>query len=393
MKSPSSGNGDPRRSIPVWQDYRVLRERNKQLSIFTKLPPVQLVRGVDRARHHLLRLHQSLPPAPGAMVELITAGWLSQAITVAAELRIADALAEKPLAIDELAREVGANPDALSRLLRALIGRGVFRQRRDGRYSLTPLAQTLRWDTSDSMAAFARFVGSPQDRQHWSHFIEAVRTGESVVPKLRGKEGFDYVSSEPELNEIFNQAMTNFSELAVAAVTTAYDFTGYHTIVDVAGGQGRLLAGILAATPSSKGVLFDLPHVVADAEPLLRKHHIADRVAIAEGSFFDAVPDSGDLYVLKNIIHDWPDDKALEILKNVRAATQEGATVLLVESVIPPHDREFSTKWLDLEMLVDNSGRERTAAEYQNILQDAGFQMTRVVPTASPFSLVEAAPS
>jgi len=111
MKSPSSGNGDPRRSIPVWQDYRVLRERNKQLSIFTKLPPVQLVRGVDRARHHLLRLHQSLPPAPGAMVELITAGWLSQAITVAAELRIADALAEKPLAIDELAREVGANPE------------------------------------------------------------------------------------------------------------------------------------------------------------------------------------------------------------------------------------------------------------------------------------------
>src|SRR6185369_6625001 len=111
------------------------------------------------------------------------------------------------------------------------------------------------------------------------------------------------------------------------------------------------------------------------------------------GSFFDAVPDGGDLYVLKNIIHDWPDDKALEILKNVRAATQEGATVLLVESVIPPHDREFSTKWLDLEMLVDNSGRERTAAEYQNIVQDAGFQMTRVVPTASPFSLVEAAPS
>jgi C-methyltransferase len=141
------------------------------------------------------------------------------------------------------------------------------------------------------MAAFARFVGSPQSREHWSHCIEAVRTGE-VVPKLRGKEGFDYVASEPELSD-FNQAMTNFSELAVAAVTTAYDFTGYRTIVDVAGGHGWLLAGILAATPSSKGVLFDLPHVVADAEPLLRKHHIADRVGIAEGSFFDAVPDGG----------------------------------------------------------------------------------------------------
>lgn len=363
------------------------------MSIFTKVPPVPLVRGVDRARHHLLRLHQSLAPAPAVMVELITGAWLSQAITVAAELRIADALAEKPLGIDELAGTVDADPDALSRLLRALIGRGIFRQRRDGRYDLTPLAQTLRSDTPDSMAAFARFVGSPQSREHWSHCIEAVRTGEAVVPKLRGKEGFDYVASEPELSDIFNQAMTNFSELAVAAVTTAYDFTGYHTIVDVAGGQGRLLAGILAATPSSKGVLFDLPHVVADAEPLLRKHHIADRVAIAEGSFFDAVPDGGDLYVLKNIIHDWPDDKALEILKTVRTATHEGARMMLVESVIPPHHREFSTKWLDLEMLVDNTGRERTAAEYQNLLQNAGFQLTRVIPTASPLSLVEAAPS
>ena len=274
-----------------------------------------------------------------------------------------------------------------------MIGRGVFRQRRDGRYGLTPLAKTLRWDAPDSMAAFSRFVGSPQDREHWSHLIEAVRTGEAVVQKLRGKEGFDYVSSEPELNEIFNQAMTNFSELALAAVTTAYDFTGYRTIVDVAGGHGRLLAGILAATPRSKGVLYDLPHVVADAEPLLRKHHIADRVNIVEGSFFDAVPDGGDLYVLKNIIHDWPDDKAFEILKTVRAATHDDARMLLVESVIPPHDRESPTKWLDLEMLVDNAGRERTAAQYQNLLQDAGFQITRVVPTASSFSLVEAAPS
>jgi hypothetical protein len=355
-----------------------------------KAPPVPLVRVIERARHHLLRLHQSLAPAPAAMVELITAAWLSQAITVAAELRVADALADKPLGIDDLAHKVGANADALSRLLRALIGRGIFRQRRDGRYDLTPLAKTLRSDTPDSMAAFARFVGSSQDREHWSHCIEAVRTGESVVPKLRGKEAFDYVASEPELNEVFNQAMTNFTELALAAVTAAYDFTGNRTIVDVAGGHGRLLAGILAATPTANGVLFDQPHVVAGAEPLLRTHDVSDRVKITGGSFFEAVPEGGDLYVLKNIIHDWPDNKALQILKTVRAAAHEGSTALLVESVIPPHDREFPTKWLDLEMLVVNTGRERTTAEYRDLLQDAGFQMTRVVPTASPFSLVEA---
>ncbi|HEX7826905.1 MAG TPA: methyltransferase, partial [Mycobacterium sp.] len=213
------------------------------------------------------------------------------------------------------------------------------------------------------------------------------------VPVLRGMKAFDYMSTQPELNDVFNQAMTNFSEMAVAMVTSVYDFTRYGTIVDVAGGHGRLLAGVLATTPNSRGVLFDQPHVVADAGPLLRKHDVADRVQIVEGSFFVTVPAGGDLYLLKHIIHDWPDDKAVEILKNVRAATGDGARLILVESVIPPHDRDFSTKWLDLEMLVGNAGRERTADEYRKLLKKAGFQMTRIIATASPFSLVEAAPA
>lgn len=324
------------------------------------------------------------------MVELITATWLSQAITVAAELGIADVLAEKPMGIDDLARKVGANPDALARMLRALIGRGIFRQRRNGRYDLTPLAKTLRSDTPDSMAAFARFVGSPEDREHWSHCIDAIRTGESVVPKLRGMAAFDWAASDPELSEVFNQAMTNFTELALSAVLAAYDFTGHRTIVDIAGGHGRLLAGMLSAAPTARGVLFDLPHVVAGAEPLLRKHQVFDRVSIVGGSFFEAVPEGGDLYALKNIIHDWSDEKALQILKTVRAAAAAGSKLLLVESLIPQHDREFATKWLDLEMLVANSGRERTADEYRKLLREAGFEMTRAVPTGSPFSLVEA---
>jgi predicted RNA methylase len=240
------------------------------------------------------------------------------------------------------------------------------------------------------MAALASFIGSPQDREHWSHCLDAIRTGESVIPKLRCMEGFEWFVSEPELIEVFNQAMTNFSELAADVVTAAYDFGEYHTIVDVGGGHGRLLAGILGATPTATGVLFDLPHVVAGAEPVLRKHHVADRVRIAGGSFFEAIPDGGDLYVLKNIIHDWPDDRAQQILKTVRSATRDGATLLLVECVIPPHDRDFLAKWMDLEMLVTNTGRERTGDEYQNLLQQTGFHMIRVVPTASPFSIVQA---
>ena len=227
-------------------------------------------------------------------------------------------------------------------MLRALISRGVFRQRRDGRYELTPLARTLRWDAPDSMAALARLIGSPEDREHWSHCIDAVRTGESVIPTLRGMEGFDWVASQPELGEVFNQAMTNFSELAVDAVTATYDFSrlSHH--------RGCRAAGTAGCWPASSrrpqratGVLFDLPHVVAGAEPLLCKHRVAERVRILEGSFFDAVPEGGDLYVLKNIIHDWPDDKAQQILKTLRAAARTGTTVLLVECVIPPHDRDF----------------------------------------------------
>ena len=316
--------------------------------------------------------------------------WTSQAITASADLGVADALAKGPLSTDELAAAVNAGPDTLGRLLRALASRGIFRQRRDGRYELTPLADTLRSDADVSMAGMARWVGSPQHREHWSHLAEAVRTGRAVIPELRGKAAFDYLADEPELAEIFNQAMTSASELSIAPVIAAYDFSPYATIVDVGGGHGRLLAAILAVTPAARGLLFDLPQVVVGAPTVLREHHARDRVRIVEGSFFERVPDDGDLYLLKHVIHDWPDDDAVHILRNVRAAAGAGKRVLLVELVIPKHDREFLGKWADLEMLIGAAARERTGAEYDQLLNRAGFQMMRVVETASPFSIVEA---
>ena len=175
-----------------------------------------------------------------------------------------------------------------------------------------------------------------------------------------------------------------------ATVVAGYDFSVYPTIVDVGGGHGPLLAAILASAPASRGVLYDLPLVVANAPSLLRKQDVADRVRIAEGSFFDGVPSDGDAYILKNIIHDWPDEKAMQILRNVRAAAGPQATVLLVELVIPSHNRDFPGKWADLEMMLNLGARERTAAEYRDLLSEAGFRMTRVVRTASPLSVVEA---
>jgi O-methyltransferase/methyltransferase family protein len=356
-----------------------------------RIPPAKVVRAIETARHHLGRLHRRMLPAPIVMMEMIVDAWAAQAITAAADLGIADALAKGPRSADELASAVDADADAVSRLLRALIARGVFRQRRDGRYDLTPLADTLRSDAEVSLAGMSRWVGSAQHREHWSHLTEAVRTGRAVVPELRGKPAFDYLADEPELSKIFNEAMTGTSEVAIASVIAAYDFSAYATIVDVGGGHGRLLAAILAATPQARGILFDLPQVVAGAPAEVRQHGVGDRVQTAEGSFFDdAIPVGGDAYVLKNVIHDWPEDDAVRILRNVRTAAGLGRVVLLVELVIPMHHRDFPGKWADLEMLVGASGRERTAAEYDQLLKRAGLHMTRVVATASPFSVVEA---
>jgi hypothetical protein len=360
------------------------------LMVMSKVPPAQLVRAIETARYRVGQLHRRMVPAPAVMMEMITNAWAAQAITAAADLGIADALAKGPLTAQELAAAVDADADTLSRLLRALISRGVFRQRRDGRYDLTPLAATLRSDAEVSVAGFARFVGTPEHREHWSHLTDAIRTGEAVVPKLRGKSAFEYLAEQPELSEIFNRAMTSMSEVAVASVTAAYDFSCYATIVDVGGGHGRLLAAILDATPRARGILYDLPQVVAGAPAVLAEHHVADRVRVIEGSFFDTVPDGGDAYVLKNVIHDWPDDDAVKILGKVRAAAGAGQHVLLVEFVIPLHDREFVGKWSDLEMLIGAAARERSADEYGRLLSHAGFRLTRVVETASPFSVVEA---
>ncbi|WP_057003548.1 methyltransferase [Mycobacterium kyorinense] len=214
--------------------------------------------------------------------------------------------------------------------------------------------------------------------------------GNAVVPALHGTGSFDYFAEHPEHAELFNQTMTSISQLTVAAVVAGYDFGRYPTIVDVGGGHGPLLAAILQAAPASRGVLYDLPGVVDAAPDLLCGPDIEDRVRIVTGSFFDGVPGGGDAYVLKNIVHDWSDEQAVQILRNVRAAAGPRATLLLIELVIPDHDRDFPGKWADLEMLLNLAGRERTAEQYRDLLSQAGFHMTRVVRTASPLSVVEA---
>lgn len=355
-----------------------------------KVPPVGLVRVVERLRHVLDRVHQRSVPPPVAVLEKIFGAWTAQGIAVAAELKVADALADGPLTIDDLASRVGADADALARLLRALIGEGIFTRRRDGRYALNAQASALRWDSPVSVAGTARFVGLPEHREHWSHLVDAIRTGEAVIPRLRGKSAFEYLAEHPALAEVFNDAMTSGSESTVAPVVAAYDFTPYPIIVDVGGGHGRLLSAILAATPCSRGVLYDLPEVVRGAPELLRRHGAEDRVDIVAGSFFESVPACGDLYVLQSVVHDWPDAQSITILNTVRAGAAPGSTLLLAELVLPDQDRGFIGNWIDMEMLIAQASRERTAAEYVALLNRSGYQLSRVIPTASPISLIEA---
>jgi hypothetical protein len=324
------------------------------------------------------------------MRELILGAWMSQVIATAADLGVADALVGKPLPINELAGKVGADPDALRRLLRVLIGRGIFAQRDDGRYELTALADLLRSDVPVSMAGMARFVGARQHREHWSLLTEAIETGASIVPTLRGKNFFDYLDDDPEFAQIFNDAMTSDSGVWLEAVAEAYDFTRYSTIVDVGGGHGGLLAAILTSAPNARGVLYDLAEVIAGAPPLLQENRVAERVRLAEGSFLEGVPGGGDAYVLKHIIHDWDDDSSMRILRNVRAAATTGAALLLVETVIPEHDGESLATLADMEMLLVNNGRERTIDEYRRLLDEAGFTMIGVVDAAPQLSIIEA---
>jgi len=355
-----------------------------------RLPPPRLARLVERVRDRLSRLYRGTVPPEVALLELVTAGWLSQAVCAAAELGIADVLANGPLDAPAIARALGCDASAVYRLLRALAQHGVFRHEPDGRFAQSPLSAALRTDAPGSLRSFARYVGHPAARAHWSALDGAVRSGEPAVPALRGMPFFAYTQADPAFGAVFNDAMTSIADLAERAVLAAYDVTQLGTVVDVGGGQGRLLAGLLARAPEARGVLFDLPEVVAGAPLLLGQRGVRDRCIVEAGSFFERAPTGGDTYVLKHILHDWDDERALVILHNLRDAMRSGARLVIIESVLPEGAAPHFGTLQDLEMLVSVGGKERTEADFRALLEQARFTLARVVPTASPLSVLEA---
>jgi hypothetical protein len=326
------------------------------------------------------------------LAQMITGYWTSRAIYVAARLRIADHLADGPRTAEELALAVGVASGPLYRLLRALAGVDIFAQQADGRFRLNPLAEPLREDGSDSLRAYAVMLGEEHHRC-WDDLPETVRTGEVAFDRLYGQPYFAYLSARPEQAKIFDTAMTAFSGRAMQAVLDAYDLSDVKTLADVGGGLGSNLTQILGRYPAMRGVLFDQPHVVERARPLLEAAGVSGRCTVEDGDFFKTAPDGADAYLLGHIIHDWDDARAGLILDNLRRAMPSGAKLLLVEHVLPEGDGQAFGKLLDLHMMVLLGSLERTEAEYRRLFAAHGFRLTHVVPTADDISVIEGRPA
>ena len=330
-------------------------------------------------------------PPPATLLQMMTGYWVSQALHVAAKLGIADLLADGPVDCEDLALATNTHAPSLRRVLRALASVGVFTEVSPGSFALTPLAELLRTETPGSMRSLAIMYAEEQYRA-WGELLHSVRTGETAFEQQFGMGYFEYLAQHPESDRVFNEAMTGWTHQLVGAVVDTYDFSAFKTVVDVGGGYGALLAAILQNNSGMRGILFDLPHVVASAEEQLAATEVADRCTFVGGDFFTEVPAGGDAYVLSQILHDWDDERCVAILGNCRQVIPDHGKLLVVELVLPPGDEPFLGKWLDLHMLVLLGGRERTAAEYNTLFRAAGFELARVVPTPPGPSVVEAVP-
>jgi hypothetical protein len=331
-------------------------------------------------------------PLPLQMRQLLTGSWAAQCVYVVAKLELADRVADGPKTAAELAAATGMNADALYRVLRALASIRIFLEDDRGRFGLTPLAQLLRKDLPGSQWAAAVMMGEEHFRV-WSELLHSVRTGKPAFDHVYGQPIFDYLAGHPDAARTFDAAMTSVHGAETEPMLDAYDFTGIGTLVDVGGGNGSLLAATLLQYPALQGVLYDRPDVVERAAPMLRAAGLERRCRTVGGDFFRSVPDGGDAYLLRHIVHDWDDERSLLILRNCRQATPPGGKVLIVESIVPAGNGPSFAKWLDVNMLVVPGGRERTEAQYRDLLREAGFRLARVVPTGMEVSVIEGVPA
>jgi len=328
-----------------------------------------------------------------AMLQMMSGFWISRGLYIAAKLGIADHLRDGDKTADELAAVTKTHPGALFRVLRMLSTVGVFEQKEANRFALTPLSETLLSDVPLSLRAGVIAEMGEVHYDAWGNLMHSVETGEIAFDHKFGMNVWQYFETDPDKAQNFNKYMAGSSAGVSQAIVAAYDFSKARTIVDAGGGLGSMISAVLQANPDLNGILFDAPSVIEKSHDFLTEAGVRERCKTIGGDFFESVPTGGDLYTMRWIIHDWDDDLSIKILKNIRQVIPENGKLLLFEAVVPDDGKPHFSKFMDLIMLTMTGGSERTAKEYDVLLEKAGFKMTRVIPTDSFMSIVEAVPA
>ena len=334
---------------------------------------------------------QTLPPHI-QLIQMGRAHVVSRTVYAAAKLGLADQLASGPKSAAELAGSMRVHARSLHRVMRTLASLGILTEQAEQRFALTSLGEALKSGAPGSARSAVLYSGGSSSQSGWDHFVYSIETGKPGFDKAQGMALFDYLEQHPEVALLFNEMMVGFHSQEPPAVAAAYDFSIFQTIVDVGGNTGAMLAAILATHAAPRGILFDRPHVARHAPALLEARHVSDQVTIEPGDFFQRVPIGADAYILSHIIHDWDDEQCLTILGHIRKAMNPAGRLLIVEMVLPAGDAPHPGKMLDMVMLAQTGGEERSEAEYRLLLANAGFRLTRVIPTNSAASIVEAVP-
>lgn len=354
------------------------------------IPPFPVVKAISALRTFLLKLTRRMFPGNAVLYEQFQSVWLLPCLYAAAKLNVAFYLKEGPLDEQELAAKCAVNPNALGRVMRALESEGIFKKTRDGRHALNSRSKPLLDGQGSLRHTLIHHLG-PVNWQVLGELMNTLQTGTESFSRLHGKDLYAYLKDHPEEYGTFDRSMTNLSEMGLAPFLHAYPFRKYKTIADIGGGEGFLLSAILKKYPAASGILFDLPEALAKAPVFLQSHGTHDRIRLEPGSFLESVPVNADLYLLKNILHNWNDEQAARILWNLRKSMPAGAKILILEMIVPEHGGSPAPALLDIQMMVSfRDGRERTLPEFEHVISNAGLTITRVIPTIAPVSLIEA---
>jgi ubiquinone/menaquinone biosynthesis C-methylase UbiE len=337
--------------------------------------------------------HQNDEVLRDRLRQMILGYQVSRCVHLAAKLGIADLLEDGPKSACELATRTRTQPTALERFLRVLSSHGVLAVDDLGRFSLTPIAALLSSRATHSLWAAAVYWGEPWIWQPWEHMLHSLQTGTPAFDVLHGTSFFNFLARTPEAGRIFDRFIAEGLHERPHTVVSAYDFSQSNVIVDVGGGQGAMLAAILAANPAARGILFDRQNVIEGAHARLVGAGVSNRCSIVSGNFFEMIPGGADTYLLSQIIHDWTDEPAITILRNCRRAMGTGGKLFLIERLMDRLRPEPTTALLDLTMLAVLGGQERTLEEYCVLFLHANFRLSRIIPTGSPFSIIEAMPT